>query len=64
MALDGNFQQRHYAYASKDEPLESQYPHSISPDATAFVATESSAVGIDVSDFCPSYRSSQTDNNQ
>ncbi|OAV99585.1 hypothetical protein PTTG_11754 [Puccinia triticina 1-1 BBBD Race 1] len=54
VALDGNFQQRHYAYASKDDPLETQYPESfippskISPDATAFAATKASAVGIDV----------------
>ncbi|OAV98720.1 hypothetical protein PTTG_25626 [Puccinia triticina 1-1 BBBD Race 1] len=53
VALDGNFQQRHYAYASKDDPLETQYPKSfippskISPDATEFAATEASAVGID-----------------
>ncbi|PLW42937.1 hypothetical protein PCASD_04711 [Puccinia coronata f. sp. avenae] len=26
LAMDGNFQQRHYAHASKDTPLEDQYP--------------------------------------
>ncbi|WAR53830.1 hypothetical protein PtB15_3B339 [Puccinia triticina] len=55
IALDGNFQQRHYAYASKDNPTETQYPPSfiapskISPDAVLFAATEAAAVGIDVS---------------
>ncbi|KAA1092616.1 hypothetical protein PGT21_008550 [Puccinia graminis f. sp. tritici] len=52
VAMDGNFQQRHYAYASKDEPREDQYPHSflppskISSDVLAIEETEASAVGI------------------
>jgi hypothetical protein len=58
MALDGNFQQRHYAYASKDNPPESKYPHAFIPpsrivaDAVTFAATDSAAEGIDVSDLC------------
>ncbi|EFP90354.2 uncharacterized protein PGTG_16114 [Puccinia graminis f. sp. tritici CRL 75-36-700-3] len=53
LALDGNFQQRHYAYASKDNPPDAQYPPSfippsdISVDARSFVSTEVSAIGID-----------------
>ncbi|PLW37548.1 hypothetical protein PCASD_10249 [Puccinia coronata f. sp. avenae] len=53
MALDGNFQQRHYAYASKDNPPESKYPHAFIPpsrivaDAVTFAATDSAAEGID-----------------
>jgi hypothetical protein len=55
IAMDGNFQQRHYAYASKDNPPESKYPSCficpsrIAPDATLFTTTEAAAVGIDVS---------------
>ncbi|KAI9611060.1 hypothetical protein H4Q26_008907 [Puccinia striiformis f. sp. tritici PST-130] len=51
--LDGNFQQRHYTHASKDNPDDSQYPRdfippsNISPDATAIAATDSAAAGID-----------------
>jgi hypothetical protein len=54
VTLDGNFQQRHYAYASKDNPPENKYPHrfllpsKITSVANNFEATESSAVGIDV----------------
>ncbi|PLW38044.1 hypothetical protein PCANC_14574 [Puccinia coronata f. sp. avenae] len=53
MALDGNFQQRHYAYASKDNPPESKYPHAFIPpsrivaNAVTFAATDSAAEGID-----------------
>ncbi|WAR58784.1 hypothetical protein PtB15_10B123 [Puccinia triticina] len=53
VALDGNFQQRHYAYASKDNPAEHQYPDSfirpsqIAADAVLFTATNSAAAGID-----------------
>ncbi|OAV99608.1 hypothetical protein PTTG_11734 [Puccinia triticina 1-1 BBBD Race 1] len=53
VALDGNFQQRHYAYASKDNPDEEKYPKSfvrpskIAADAVLFTATDSAAVGID-----------------
>ncbi|OAV87084.1 hypothetical protein PTTG_29581 [Puccinia triticina 1-1 BBBD Race 1] len=53
IAMDGNFQQRHYAYASKDNPPESKYPSSfippskIAPNATLFTSTEAAAVGID-----------------
>jgi hypothetical protein len=55
MALDGNFQQRHYAYASKDNPPEDRYPQAFIPpskiaaDAVTFTATDSAAQGIDVS---------------
>ncbi|KNF01379.1 hypothetical protein PSTG_05478 [Puccinia striiformis f. sp. tritici PST-78] len=51
--LDGNFQQRHYTHASKDNPDDSQYPRdfippsNISPDATAIAATDLAAAGID-----------------
>ena len=31
LAMDGNYQQRHYAYASKDLPTDSQYPPSFLP---------------------------------
>ncbi|WAR61378.1 hypothetical protein PtB15_12B63 [Puccinia triticina] len=54
IAMDGNFQQRHYAYASKDNPPESKYPSSfippskIAPNATLFTSTEAAAVGIDL----------------
>ncbi|WAQ84805.1 hypothetical protein PtA15_5A378 [Puccinia triticina] len=54
IAMDGNFQQRHYAYASKDNPPESKYPSSFIPpsgialDATQFSATKGAAVGIDL----------------
>jgi hypothetical protein len=54
IALDGNFQQRHYAYASKDNPPESHYPRSlvkpskITNVADTLTATDASAVGIDV----------------
>ncbi|WAQ87152.1 hypothetical protein PtA15_8A53 [Puccinia triticina] len=54
VALDGNFQQRHYAYASKDNPAEHQYPDSfirpsqIAADAVLFTATNSAAAGIDL----------------
>jgi hypothetical protein len=61
IALDGNFQQRHYAYASKDNPPESKYPSSFIPPskiiniANTFAATDTSAVGIDVRcSFCHS----------
>ncbi|PLW38284.1 hypothetical protein PCASD_09005 [Puccinia coronata f. sp. avenae] len=53
MALDGNFQQRHYAYASKDNPPEDRYPQAFIPpskiaaDAVTFTATDSAAQGID-----------------
>ncbi|OAV87019.1 hypothetical protein PTTG_29615 [Puccinia triticina 1-1 BBBD Race 1] len=53
IAMDGNFQQCHYAYASKDNPPESKYPSSfippskIAPDATLFTSTKAAAVGID-----------------
>ncbi|KAA1083290.1 hypothetical protein PGT21_013823 [Puccinia graminis f. sp. tritici] len=53
IALDGNFQQRHYAYASKDNPSENNYPpqflqpSNITSIANSFEATEASAVGID-----------------
>ncbi|EFP81539.1 uncharacterized protein PGTG_07788 [Puccinia graminis f. sp. tritici CRL 75-36-700-3] len=53
IALDGNFQQRHYAYASKDNPPESHYPRSfvkpskITNVADTLTATDASAVGID-----------------
>jgi hypothetical protein len=55
IGLDGNFQQRHYAYASKDNPSKAQYPPSfivtskISPDALLISATDSAAFGTDVS---------------
>jgi hypothetical protein len=55
IALDGNFQQLQYAYASKDNPPNSNYLHSfippanISANALSFATTEASAVGIDVS---------------
>ncbi|WAR55688.1 hypothetical protein PtB15_6B431 [Puccinia triticina] len=54
IAMDGNFQQCHYAYASKDNPPESKYPSSfippskIAPDATLFTSTKAAAVGIDL----------------
>ncbi|WAR60056.1 hypothetical protein PtB15_11B698 [Puccinia triticina] len=54
IAMDGNFQQRHYAYASKDNPREDQYPHSFLPpskvhlDVAAIEETDESAVGINV----------------
>ncbi|KAA1068831.1 hypothetical protein PGT21_003225 [Puccinia graminis f. sp. tritici] len=53
IALDVNFQQRHYAYASKDNPPESHYPRSfvkpskITNVADTLTATDASAVGID-----------------
>ncbi|PLW37970.1 hypothetical protein PCASD_10036 [Puccinia coronata f. sp. avenae] len=53
MALDGNFQQRHYAYASKDNPPEDRYPQAFIPpskiaaNAVTFTATDSAAQGID-----------------
>ncbi|KAA1100606.1 hypothetical protein PGTUg99_027755 [Puccinia graminis f. sp. tritici] len=59
IALDGNFQQRHYAYASKDNPSENNYPHrflqpsNITSIANSFEATEASAVGIDASGSFP-----------
>ncbi|OAV84888.1 hypothetical protein PTTG_30977, partial [Puccinia triticina 1-1 BBBD Race 1] len=52
IAMDGNFQQQHYAYASKDNPREDQYPHSFLPpskvhlDVAAIEETDESAVGI------------------
>jgi hypothetical protein len=55
IALDGNFQQRHYAHASKDNPREDQYPPSfVLPsktviDCQAVEESESLAQGIDVS---------------
>ncbi|WAR61524.1 hypothetical protein PtB15_12B212 [Puccinia triticina] len=54
IAMDGNFQQQHYAYASKDNPREDQYPHSFLPpskvhlDVAAIEETDESAVGINV----------------
>jgi hypothetical protein len=54
IAMDGNFQQRHYAYSSKDTPSEDQYPPSfIQPsqivlDVQSIQATEAAARGIDV----------------
>ncbi|KAA1115991.1 hypothetical protein PGTUg99_031009 [Puccinia graminis f. sp. tritici] len=57
IAIDGNFQQRHYAHSSKDNPREDQYPPSfiqpskITPDANALEASESLAQGINVSLF-------------
>ncbi|WAQ93114.1 hypothetical protein PtA15_18A172 [Puccinia triticina] len=54
IALDGNFQQRHYADASKDNPREEQYPESfilpskIANDMEALSASEHVAVGINV----------------
>ncbi|WAR58145.1 hypothetical protein PtB15_5B377 [Puccinia triticina] len=57
IAMDGNFQQRHYAYASKDNPPESKYPSSFIPpsgialDATQFSATKGAAVGIDLNEM-------------
>jgi hypothetical protein len=56
IAMDGNFQQRHYAYASKDNPREDQYPPSfltpsqIAVDMQAISTSEHHAVGINVSD--------------
>ncbi|EFP76611.2 uncharacterized protein PGTG_02072 [Puccinia graminis f. sp. tritici CRL 75-36-700-3] len=53
IAMDGNFQQRHYAHASKDNPSEDQYPLDFLPpswlntDAAAVESTETAAVGID-----------------
>ena len=55
IAMDGNYQQRHYAYASKDSPSDNQYPSyflapgDISPYASAVETTEARVVGIDVS---------------
>jgi hypothetical protein len=55
IAMDGNFQQRHYAYASKDEPREEQYPQSFLPpskisfDEDALSTSNHMAVGINVS---------------
>ncbi|KAA1104063.1 hypothetical protein PGT21_009222 [Puccinia graminis f. sp. tritici] len=52
IAMDGNFQQRHYAYASKDEPREDQYPSmflspsKIAVDMQAISTSEHQAVGI------------------
>ena len=55
IAMDGNFQQRQYAYASKDDPPKSKFPpifirpSDINPDAALFTATDELAHGIDVS---------------
>jgi hypothetical protein len=55
IALDGNFQQRHYAHASKDNPSEQQYPPGfVLPSRTvidyqAVEESESLALGINVS---------------
>jgi hypothetical protein len=55
IALDGNFQQRHYSYASKDQPREDQYPDMFLPpskiasDVEQLSATEHAASGINVS---------------
>jgi hypothetical protein len=55
IAMDGNFQQHHYAYASKDEPREDQYPSMFIPpskiavDMQAISPSEHQAVGINVS---------------
>ncbi|PLW18435.1 hypothetical protein PCASD_06709 [Puccinia coronata f. sp. avenae] len=52
IALDGNFQQRHYAHASKDNPSEQQYPPGfVLPSRTvidyqAVEESESLALGI------------------
>ncbi|OAV85642.1 hypothetical protein PTTG_30373, partial [Puccinia triticina 1-1 BBBD Race 1] len=53
IAMDGNFQQRHYAHASKDRPRDDQYPvdflspSQLNADVTAVESTKAVAVGID-----------------
>ncbi|KAA1110447.1 hypothetical protein PGT21_021725 [Puccinia graminis f. sp. tritici] len=53
IAMDGNFQQRHYSHASKDVPSEDQYPVDFIPpsalntDVEAVESTEAEAIGID-----------------
>ena len=70
IALDGNFQQRHYAYASKDNPPDSKYPDifippsNIEPDRSIFTATDNAAVGIDVSSFITSLRNYYLESDQ
>jgi hypothetical protein len=55
MAMDGNYQQRHYAHASKDSPTDSQYPPSflppgkINPHMLAVEATEGNVAEVEVS---------------
>ncbi|PLW11649.1 hypothetical protein PCANC_21650 [Puccinia coronata f. sp. avenae] len=53
MAMDGNYQQRHYAHASKDSPTDSQYPPSflppgkINPHMLAVEATEGNVAEVE-----------------
>ncbi|EFP85189.2 uncharacterized protein PGTG_11358 [Puccinia graminis f. sp. tritici CRL 75-36-700-3] len=53
LAMDGNFQQRHYTHASRDNPGEDQYPidflapSQLNTDVQAVASTEGAAVGID-----------------
>ncbi|WAR58999.1 hypothetical protein PtB15_10B341 [Puccinia triticina] len=48
IAMDGNFQQRHYAYASKDNPRNEQYPDLfLPPSKIASDIERLSATGID-----------------
>jgi hypothetical protein len=55
IAMDGNFQQRHYAHASKDNPSEDQYPPVFLPPslvntmAAEVEATEANVGPIEVS---------------
>ncbi|KNZ50270.1 hypothetical protein VP01_4513g1, partial [Puccinia sorghi] len=56
MVLEGNFQQCHYAYASKENPPKTKYPHAftlkIASNAAVFTETNSSAEGINISSSC------------
>ncbi|OAV93626.1 hypothetical protein PTTG_27282 [Puccinia triticina 1-1 BBBD Race 1] len=53
LAMDGNYQQRHYAHASKDSPFNNQYPpiflqpSKISSSTTLCEETEVHVAGID-----------------
>ncbi|OAV94426.1 hypothetical protein PTTG_26958 [Puccinia triticina 1-1 BBBD Race 1] len=53
VAMDGNYQQRHYAHASKDSPIDNQYPpiflrpSEINSSTTLCEETEVHVAGID-----------------
>jgi hypothetical protein len=58
VAMDGNFQQRHYAHASKDNPSDQQYPpiflspSLVNTKAAEVEATDANVDGITVCVVC------------